>query len=141
MNQKPQYAYFIADQVYHFYKLSSRSRKGPIILIHAGPAFNGHGEYTNRFKELKEKYQPLPGIHETSSSFEDFLNCLYLCSDGHWIAKNSIHFSNLVFEVLQRHYEYKKKEVREKVERAIEDLALDQETKKRIIRSMLTALW
>lgn len=75
------YLHRITDGAYFIYKLSNHDYSYPIKLIAVGMAFDGMGNYTNKFKKLQKKYvleKYASNTHTTSDSYEDFLQSLYL---------------------------------------------------------------
>lgn len=98
--------HFIADGVYHIYKLSSKARE-KITLVDAGMAYH-KGNYTDNFKRKIAKYALTnEGMHTTSDSFGEFCSRLYLDSKQVGITRNATDFPEPIFEVLKEMYEYR----------------------------------
>ena len=110
------YSYFVSDNVYHFYKFSIYG-SNKITLVAAGLAYDNHGNYSKEFKKLKEKYQPVEGMMNTSYNLDDFISRLYLESAQTKLTAKPIDVHPILYSIFKNEYNYHENQLINKSQR------------------------
>lgn len=104
------YSYFVSDNVYHFYKFSIYG-SNKITLVAAGLAYDNRGNYSKEFNKLKEKYQPVQGMMNTSHNYADFIGRLYLDSAQTKITAKPIDVHPILYKIFESEYNFQEEQL------------------------------